>query len=436
MVKVNSNHARISVSEKCSKISGLLKKGLIRAAAVLSAAALVSVCATPAFSGVIVSGLPQWLEANAEKSLSTVWEQMDPSLSMNTRKEMIELVAGKLFSGYHVSSIKSDQRDLEFNFKPSTKGNWEVFFNIPDLNEAAKGWFRTDAEKPEKEVAELLKEFPPEALSWADFALERKIDEVMAKYLAGWTTGVVVKLKRDVNILEVLFSPEPPLVLAFDPLVDSTTIPYVFRSELRKSLLRDLSSFTGLPVVWLQSHKAEFEKLAAAKLSERNTVQNARASVDVDALPDQISQIQATVESGRYSLSAWLAVYIGADERYPEFGLHLGRITQPFSGWDLEFYGEFITKVDDLDLESRLGMRWSPLNNIWLGLEYVDPDDLVWYRILYSGSLKKPYFWWRHSSDRENHFALGWHLTQYLGIELVYDERYQDKWSIRLLNNL
>jgi len=436
MVKVNSSHARISVLEKCSNISGLLKNGLIRAAAVLSAAALVSVCVTPAFPAVTVSGLPQWLEANAEKSLTTVWEQMDSSLSINKRKKMIELVAGKLFSGYHISSIKPDKKELEFNFKPLSKGNWKVLFNIPELNESAESWFRADAEKAEKEVAELLKEFPPEALSWADFALERKIDEVMDKYLAGWATGMVVQLKKDVNILKILFSPEPPLVLAFDPLVDSTTIPYVFRSELRKSLLSDLSSFTGLPVVWLQSHKTEFEKLTAARLSKRNTVQNARARVDIDAEPGQISQIQATVESGRYSLSSWLAVYIGADERYPEFGLHLGRITQPFSGWDLELYGEFITKVDDLDLESRLGMRWSPLDNIWLGLEYVDPDDLVWYRILYSGSLKRPYFWWRHSSEREDHFALGWHLTQYLGIELVYDERYEDKWSIRLLNNL
>jgi len=436
MEKVNLRIARILVLEKCSRINGSLKKRLMRAAAIFSAAALVSVCSAPAFPGVTVSGLPQWLVPNAQKSLNTIWDQMSPNLSMDTRKEMMTLVSGKLFRGYSVSSVKIDQDNLILHLQPSGKINWKVDLEIPSVNKVSEGWFRSDALIAQESIRGFLEDFPPDALTWADFTLQRKIDEVVDQHLTGWSAGTVVKVRDDATILEVSFSPAPPLVLAFDPMIDSTTIPYAFRSGLREDLLRDISSFTGLPVIWLQSHKIEFQKLVEERLSERNTVQNARATVDVEAYPDQIAQIQATVESRRYSLSAWLAVYIGADERYPEFGIHVGRIAQPFSGWDVELYGEFITKVDDIDVESRLGLRWSPLDNVWLGFEYVDPDDIVWYKILYSGSLKKPYFWWRHSAERQDHFALGWHLTQYLAIELLYDERYDEEWSIRLLNNL
>jgi len=436
MEKVTLSLAHILVLERCSKIKGSLKRGLIRAAAIFSAAALVSVCPAPAFPGVTVSGLPQWLVPNAQKSLNTIWGQMNPNLSMETRKEMMILVSGKLFRGYSVSSVKVDKDSVILQLQSSGQKNWEVLLDVPSVNKVSEGWFISDALMAKESIRGLLMDFPPDALTWADFTLQKKIDEVVDQYLPGWSAGTVVKVRDDVTILEVSFSPAPPLVLAFDPMIDSTTIPYAFRSDLREDLLRDISTFTGLPVLWLQSHNMEFQQFVEERLSERNTVQNARATVDVKAYPDQIAQIQATVESKRYSLNAWLAVYIGADERYPEFGIHVGRIAQPFSGWDVELYGEFITKVDDIDLESRLGLRWSPFNNVWLGLEYVDPDDIFWYRILYSGSLKKPYFWWRHSTDREDHFALGWHLTQYLAIELLYDQRYNEEWSIRLLNNL
>ncbi|MBN1332180.1 MAG: hypothetical protein JW971_00305 [Synergistales bacterium] len=436
MVLVNLNPGPTSVLEKCSKSLHRTIRSLSRAAAVFSAVALISVYAVPAFSAVTVQGLPDWLVRNAEKSLNTVWAQMEEDTPLETRQEMIRLVAGKLFAGYVVAHISSDKGNVEFFLEPRQKGNWRVSVVIPPLNEVSEKWFSTDAGKVEKEVSGLLLNFPPAALAWADFALESRINEVVREHLQGWETGIVVKVQEEAHVLEISFSPSPPLVLAFDPMVDSTTIPYIFRSELEEGILKDLSGFTGLPVEWLAYHKNEFEDYAVVRLSERNTVRNSRAKVDISVVPDQISKIQAMVESGRYSLHAWLAVYVGADEQYPEFGLHLGRITQPISGWDLELYGEFITRVDDLDLESRWGMRWSPLDKTWIGLEYVEPDDLVWYRLWYTGSFNTPYLWWRYSSEKDHNFALGWNLTRYFSLELLYDERYEDNWSIRLLNHL
>ena len=437
MVQANSNPGPTSVLEKCSKYIHYAIGRLFRAAAVLSAAALISVyVAGPAFAQVSVQGLPDWLVKNAEKSLNTVWEQMDEYTPLETRQEMIRLVAGKLFAGYDVDHIVPDNENVRFVLKPEEKGNWRVSLDIPPLNETSEKWFRADAGKVENEVAALLPDFPPSALAWADFALESRIDEIVGVHLRGWETGIVVKVLEKQHILELSFSPRPPLVLAFDPMVDSTTIPYIFRTELEEGILKDLSGFTGLPVEWLALHKPEFEDYAEHRLYERNTVRNSRAKVDISMLPAQISRIQATVESGRYSLHAWLAVYVGADEQYPEVGLHIGRITQPFSGWDLEVYGEFITRVDDLDLESRWGMRWSPLDKTWIGLEYVEPEDLLWYRLWYSGSFNSPYLWWRYSSDKEHNLAIGWNLTRYFSLELLYDERYDDNFSIRLLNHL
>jgi hypothetical protein len=132
-----------------------------------------------------------------------------------------------------------------------------------------------------------------------------------------------------------------------------------------------------------------------------------------------------------------MAVYAGAEEKYPEAGLHFGRRVRPLSGWDAELFTELIVSLDDWNLETRLGMRWAPWRGLWVGAEWSSDGDVWWAQAMYEPRrLRRPYAWARYSEDDDTNAALGLRINDYLSIELHYDSRDEDPWNVRALVNL
>ena len=91
--------------------------------------------------------------------------------------------------------------------------------------------------------------------------------------------------------------------------------------------------------------------------------------------------------------------------------------------------------MDDGDSEERLGLRWSPYRDIWLGAERELDEDKTWYRLWVEGGIKAFYVWWRHSDESENNAALGYRFTEHLSLELYLDERDGGEVSVRAVGN-
>ena len=50
--------------------------------------------------------------------------------------------------------------------------------------------------------------------------------------------------------------------------------------------------------------------------------------------------------------------------------------------------------------------------------------------------LHKPYAWIRLREDGVFNGALGWRATEYISFEVEYDERDEDRWSLKMIGNL
>jgi hypothetical protein len=117
-------------------------------------------------------------------------------------------------------------------------------------------------------------------------------------------------------------------------------------------------------------------------------------------------------------------------------GLHVGRRATLFPRFEVELYGEWIAQVDDGSLEGRYGLRWSPWGDVWLGVEWVHPEDALWGRFMAGGRIRRPYIWLRLSEEGEANAAGGYRLNEHISLELHYDERDEDPWSVRAVGNL
>lgn len=405
-------------------------------AAVAVAIALFFLCPPSSWASPSVEGLPLWLRESAERASTAVWSELEnKGLSNEPMGDTFALVMGRIFSGYQVELI---WRDLDPVLKMTAKdpSRWIVEMIYPEIPEPPLSWLKEDGEKVASLLASHLSSVPYQALSWGDEALRSLVSDSLSLYLPGWKGSVVVRLKEDISVIELSVYPSPPLILATYPSIYSGTLPNLLREGLRESLIKDMAPLLGLPVPWVERRMEQVNRWAVATLERRNTVINSNAQVSLSIIPGEIAKVEGTVDSRRYVLRAWLSAQAGAGGRSPEFGLHLGRIVQVFPNWDWELYGEGILDLEDWNLESRWGLRWSIDGPLWLGAEYVAPDNRLWYRLWLEGNVKGPYLWWRYSEDRDNQGALGYRLNQTISLELHYDDRYDDRWSIRAVGDL
>lgn len=413
-------------------------KFLIRAVAVLTLAAALLFPA-PLKASVVVDGVPPWLRGPMERSAGSVWAEIKGGASYSGDEELrlLALVATRVFTGFQVRDVLFRGGVPHLQFAPSGASlPWEVEIIPPQLIHPADHWFKDSVRGLEGDISETLGNLPMEALSWADVPLKKTMDDLFAPLLPGWDSSLLVRVEEERRILRVSFVPRPPFVLAVVPRVRSATLPVMLQSDLNETILKALASVVGLPIEWVAFHKKKVEGLASGALEGTNIVGNSRSSVKVDFHPAQVAAADASVDSPKYSIRAWVAAYAGSDTKYPEIGLHFGRKFLPFSGWDMEAYGEWLLLANDFTLESRWGLRWSPWKNIMAGVERAFPGNVTWYRLWIDGGVKAPYLWWRVDEDGHHNLGAGYRINPRVSLEIHYDGRDEDKISIKALSDL
>jgi hypothetical protein len=393
----------------------------------------------PADASVSVKGLNEWLTESAERSMEAVYSHISPSEPVSIKHELLMTVANRLLLGYSVDRITFHGNDeVEIVLSPSSPPpGWGVVITRPSLSPPVDGWFSSDINGMSDTISSLLQGVPVEALSWGDISLKNAIEKLSAERIPGWRAALLARYTIEGNmILDISFVPEQPVALSVTTKINSASIPAILHSNLKDDLSKGFAPVIGVPVSWLDRHKSDFEALGRKTLSEEYLVEVSKASPVVSANTGVVSNVDVELESRRYSGKLWMAVYAGAEERYPEVGVHLGRRIQLLPHWDMEMYGEFMFQLDDWEVETKLGIRWFLWRNIWLGTEWSDMNDVWWGRLDIESWARQPYAWLRFSEDEDVNAALGYHINEFISIELHYDSRYEDEWNVRTLLNL
>ena len=385
-----------------------------------------------------VLGINRLLAPAAERSLSAVLEHIPKNETDEAKARLVTVVANRLLVGYAVESVSFEaDGDLSVSLKASSdETSWDVAIIRPNLSAPVDGWFESDTEGIASQLRPLMTGIPIEALSWGDADIKGAVEDLCAQRLPGWRVSLMVRGTPDGAVLEISFVPEQPLTLAVRSSISSSSMPAMLHSSLRDELMAGFSPVIGIPVAWLDLHREDFEEMGRAILGREPLVDRAKASTEMTVEVGPVTELQIDMESRRYAVWVWMAVYAGAEGKYPEVGLHFGRRAQILPRWDMELYAELITSLDDFSLESRLGMRWSPWRNVWLGGEWSDTRDTWWARASFDSRQRSPYGWVRYSEDGDANAAVGYRINDFISVEVHYDSRDDSPWNVRALINL
>ena len=385
-----------------------------------------------------VTGMKGWLAEAASRSLEAVCSHIPKDTPASTREKLLNIVAGRLLTGYSVESVTFESEDsVLVALAPTSRApDWGVSIIPPNLSRPANEWFSSDVTGLAEALASEMHGVPIEALSWGDVELRRLVEAECEKRLPGWRASVMVRGKSGAQTdLEISFTPMQPLTLAVTSDINSTTIPLAIYSKFRGDLLKGFAPVIGVPAAWLELHSEDLVSLTKEILMDKSLVKDGKIDIQVKASVSSLSQMDIDLESKRYIASIWMAVYSGSRSRYPESGFHLGRRIQLLPGWDMELYTEQIVELSGWDVESRFGIRWTPWKYIWLGGEWSSKESLWWARLSVEQRRGKPYAWLRYSSENDFNGAAGYKINDYISIEAHYDSRDKEEWNIRTLVN-
>ena len=382
---------------------------------------------------ITLKGMPNWVASTVIRSIEAVWNEIKLSIPKEEQESTLIIVIKQLFQGYEINEIKKVKADdLEIVFaKTGDSLNWNVEFNYPQLRNPADEWFIKDTEGIDRDVLSLINALPIEALSWMDTALREQIKRLIEERVSGWDFSIIVRLSNESKLMQISFTPLQPYVLSITPNVTSNALPVMFHSDLSAKLVADMSPIIGIPVLWAKQHEEDISQFAINKLEARNAVINIRASVSAKFTPEQISNLDTSIDSEMFFFSLRLVGYAGVRDRPPELWLTAGWKTDNYTHMPFDIYSESYITLDEFKFYTRFGGRFEIHEGVLIGAEMAFPGDSVWYRLWWDDRRRKPYFWWRWNADLGHNFALGVRVRDDLALELHYDETFRDKFSIR-----
>jgi len=414
-----------------------LDRFFLGAAAGFFAVALVF--APSALASVTVTGVAEWVRPTIAGPMEAVWEELEQGDATGREEGTLRIVAERLFPGLSIKgiSISGGNLFLDVAFQDPPAGGWLVAIERPELIPELAGLFDDDLGDARRMLEDMISPVPAGSLSWTGQAFQKESWRILSERVPGWSPSLLFLQRNDGGLsVSVRFHALPPVVIAYTPRISSRTLPRILQSEITDDALEVLAPFIGLPGDWFVLHERVIEGMVAEALESKWATRDMMGRVSVGITPERIAPVEIKVESERYNFQAWAAIHLGSDERYPEIGIHLGRRTAPFRGWDLELYGEWVASTNDLSVESRWGARWSPWPDIWVGVELAYPWEDLWYRVWLEEILPRVYLWGRVNSEGDAVAGIGWRFGGYLAWELYYDNRDEDRISVRLVGNL
>ncbi len=422
--------ARFSLAVKSRKIHCLVFS-VLAAAMVFCSRAEAKIPPLP-----LRCSAPQWLQNSIRGSMEAVWRELQNSrLSRQTAVEALALVGSRLFPGYRVSISESGQVIM----RPEQRWEWSAVLLFPESGERLPppfaDWLKKDIESAAGDLKALVDGVPPEALRWSADGFQSSLNALISAKVPGWRCSARVQAAGRKAELEVKIYPQTPLLLAVSPETFSRTVPQLLAARINEKTLEYLSPLTGLPLDWISFHLNDVREWLSQKQVGYNWLKVLRASADNEISLKPVTKVTTRVESTTYTLRGWLSGHAGSDARL-EAGMHFGHYFMLDEKIPTEVYSEVIAHLEDWDADARLGFRFSPLKSLWLGLEGSTEDAHLWYRLLLDAADGKTYGWFRYSEDNDWEAALGYRLNRFFSLELYYDDRQDDRVSVRALGNL
>lgn len=348
-------------------------------------------------------------------------------------KRLLTEIGDRVFTGYELSDVYLQpgvHTDIVLYARP-----WNRIISQPTVDLQFSG--------VEPQTAELLQQRIPlltgqleqaisgaseDAGDWAGGVLRKMARQQVEEQLPEFKAAVDVVQDKQGTVVQVVVYPVGQLVSNIKYELRSEAIPNILLMELKYKYLSECDRLRGLPVAYVQAHKAELEQMLTDKLLAEQAVQNFRLQPSVRLTPGANLGVNIMINSDDYKL--WFEGYgdVGRDSDNLSGKAHIGKFISPRD----EAFGEAEVILDDVEWRFGAGYArywgksvWSYMRRMPIG----DNDYRLEYNLSPKWRLRAEHF----SGDDRNEFGVRYRIHEFLSAEYVYGG---DEFYLRIIGNL
>ncbi len=398
---------------------------------------------------ILVKGLPPFLIDPVIKSFKPVVEDVFYSykgskfvLKSNAYySALLKRVAEQVFFGYRVDvDVDLSNKTILLSFIPYKLIKWDVSLVYPDIDKDLRKLLQKDLFGVDDKILSLIQDIPLDAFDWAEPYVLAKIRHVISLKAPGFDIRAYVVLRAHKHIFRVKLVPKVPVVVAVDMDLLSKSFPTLLMREIREKVLGKTYILVGLPIKWIEFHKAKISDVLIRKVAAISQFKGWKVKPYIKLNPTKVAKVKVKVESARYRFNLWGSVWVGLKDKAPEVGVHFGRYFMITKGLEGEIYLESKTPVDEFNVINSLGFYFDIEDVVRLGLERNITDGIS-YATMGVELGWGLYFIVKYGENDESIVRFGKRLNEYISAELYYEygddiDEGENRFSVRFVGNL
>jgi hypothetical protein len=273
---------------------------------------------------VVAQRLREALAAVAEKALQGQEVEVVARLRPEVEKVVAE-VFDRVLAGYEttgVTIVPGETTAVRLSVQPVGPVIREVYtrLDVEGIDPALQTLFQEAVRALDQTGRDLLGGLPVRAFAWARFALEPLLEQELRQRLPGFKAEVRLDV-GEVTIVAARVSPEGERVRRTEVRLTSDTIPAVALRQVSEELDGRAALMLGLPVAFLQAHRASLQQELERRVSEVPAFARWGLKTRTRLSPDTTTVVEVGVESTAWRLRLEGVVNVGGEAPGPELRL-------------------------------------------------------------------------------------------------------------------
>lgn len=390
--------------------------------------------------------LPELARLRMQESVAAIAGQLmtgQPLSKVEAEKEQHERLIGEVFNkvlvGYSVAGVAIVPGEItlvQIGLVPwdATIRDTVVDIRVEGMPPDVERLVLEDAAGLQDFFRESLQGLPVAAADWTASPIKHALAGYLETHLPEFRADFEV-MPGEVSQVSVVLYPRLPVVRTLDLSMRSDTIPNFTLLGQRGYMEQEASALIGVPVAFVDRHRAFFERDLAEKLDARADFRRLQIYSKVTLVVGEHLQVMSRSDTERYRLrlEGWLDIARRessghGDDRNLRVRLHGGIMLSP---WD-----EIFARADVTPLDQTWFWELGYAHSFKTGTELAVRYDMREHRPVVGASqalapagkwlMRYEYRW----ADSQGEAALRYRLHDFLAMEFVHDK--DDGW-LRLI---
>ena len=379
--------------------------------------------------------LPLPVKERMEESVRAIGEQL---LSGHTlplseqlrfqQAEIIKTVFDKILVGYSVGTVELTAFDttarITVRLQPwlNTISNVDVRIAVDGMPPELETLVRNDLAEVGNVFNDCLLELPIAATDWTNGILKRQLNSFLETHLPEFREDFDLEFERTTARVLLTVYPRVPVVRTISLSMRSDTMSNLALVTHRTIMEERVNLLIGVPVAFVERHKAELEELIREPLDAQKDFRALKMRSNVELAADEKTSVMIRSNSERYRMrvSGWLD--IGRSDKANDdfvFRAHVGRKISDID----EAFLQFDAMPQDVHFKWAAGYArdLSPKTRAAIRYDFKDEDMIA--------SIEQDFFkdWlirYEHRFDGDNNeAAVRYKIHDFLDVEAVVDRK-------------